>query len=155
MSKVLPVQIGIAIAFGCCVFCWWKGGKAERWGAGLIFGAFICDTLIGVVTYPNTPHLPAFIVDFVLACSLLALAIRFNSIWLGAAMLLQGLELAWYAFQSTSEGFNWRQYAHWANIQTALMLLSLVAGSVASWRRRVIIRRKALAVRSVGPHAIA
>ena len=138
-------HVGLLLVVGFCLFCWWKGGRAERWGVSLILGANVIDTVIGMMTYANTPHLPAFVIDFLLAVSLLVLAIRYSSIWVGAAMLLQGAELAWYAIQSTGDGFNWREYARLANLQTALMLLSLVGGTTASWRRRIRARRKGAA----------
>ena len=137
MGNTITSPLGALLLLLCGGFALCKGGRAERWGAALIFVTNVMGDAASFAGGPDFPYFINFVLDLTLPVGLLLLAVSFSSLWLGFAMLLQGVALACYAMQSTGDGLQRHQYAHWVNMLTTLMLLSVVAGTSASWRRRL------------------
>lgn len=145
-------QLETLVVLGVCVFAWLKGGPPERYGALFIFvtnaAADVAMRLAprgaGHTVFPDTI---VFTLDFVLAVGLLILAIRYSSMWLGAAMLLQSAGLGLHGLEFVGDGVSRRAYITAIVVMTMLMMLCIAAGTIVSWRRR-IRERETGAVRS-------
>ena len=123
-----------------CLFSWIKGSAAERLGAA-VFGLAALGTLLAeMITHQATPVVGELLLDTTEAIAFLALAIRYNNLWVGGAMMLKGIQLAIHATHLTDGedpmllGFN--LYAASLNLLSDLMALSLIAATFAAMRRR-------------------
>ncbi len=141
MSHALFVQLEFVLTIGACAFSLLKGGVAERWGATLIVGDYVLAEIAVLLSYPHFPTSINFALDFALAVALLIVAIRFSSLWLGGAMLLQSIALCSYGFAASGDGLHNRSYVILNNGLSLLMLACIVSGAVGSWRKRIKMRR--------------
>jgi hypothetical protein len=140
----LLLKAEIFLIFLCCAFGIVKGGPAERAGASLILAAYlICDVALALykLSFPTTA---IFVSDFVLAISLLAVAIRYSSLWLGCAMMLQSIALCSQGLAFGGDGLRAHEQLWLNNCVSMLMMACIIAGSISSWRRRIKARRVAL-----------
>lgn len=137
MGHTWQSQLSVLLLVGTCLFAWWKGSAAERGGALFILGTNIAADIAMVITAPNFPGTFVFAGDLTLAVALLVLAIRYSSMWLGAAMLLQSAGLGLHGMQLIGDGFSNLIYITAIAVMSNLMLLCIVAGTVASWRARL------------------
>lgn len=125
---------------GICAFAWFKGRPAERYGSS-IFAASSFTTLgIQIWTGQSVPVVPEALLDTAVAVAFLVLAIRYNNLWLGAAMIVKGVQLAINGSHLTElddakvGGFN--LYAASLNLITLVILLVFLAATLASVRER-------------------
>ena len=124
-------MIGVSLTMS-----WWKGSWAERYGALLLLFSNVSSDVAMALAFPHTPQMLLFIIDFLLAVGLLALALRFSSLWLGLAMLLQSIALFAHAYVFGGDGLD---ELHWMiinNVISALMLGCIIVATMASWRAR-------------------
>ena len=77
-----------------------------------------------------------FVIDFALAFCLLFVALRYSSLWLGGAMLLQSVALCLQAFDFAGEGPSSLVHVMANNGISYAMLGCLLAGLAASWRTK-------------------
>lgn len=122
-----------AAILGVTVFAWVKGGWPERLGAS--FNLFIAGLfLVLQFGMPSTMLAPGLLViDGLLGVGLLGLAIRYTSLWLGAAMLLQAAQFSLHAFYYvTAKSFD-LLFAVVNNVVSWGILIAIVAGTFASW----------------------
>ena len=90
-------EVGLATLFLTGAFAWWKGGAPERLGT-LVFGLGTVGA--DVWRAANGEHaavMPLFAVDLMMALGFLYIAIRYSSLWLGAAMMLLAASFALHA----------------------------------------------------------
>lgn len=128
---------GLAVASG---FAWWAGGRPERLGTALLaatwLGADMARSFVGRLVPTET----LLVSDFITSAGLLYIAIRYSSLWLGAAMILQSFGFAMHAMQMTDdEAPRWKGFIVYLlinNVLSYLVLLTLVAGSLANLARR-------------------
>lgn len=145
LVNAIVVGIGILLPIATCIFAWFKGGKAERFGATIFFAAGMGTLTFEMLTHQSTPVVAELLLDSAEAVGFLVLAIRYNNLWVGAAMMLKGLQLAVHATHLTDEadpmfaGFN--LYAASLNLISLLLCIVLLGGTVASIRRRVAERK--------------
>jgi hypothetical protein len=134
-------------------FALWKGGPAERIGASLNLLCAIATELAHMIWVPEDAVLPLLMIDFALAFGFLMLAVRFASIWLGAAMILQAVQFSLHAWYMITERAHDLFYFRVNNLDTVGITLMLVIGTVLSWRRRLRQRRAPQQVRApIRPH---
>jgi hypothetical protein len=132
--------IGVGLFVSSCLLAWIKGGKAERWGASLYVFSALGTLGFEMVTGQATPVLEELLLDTAVAVGFLVLAIRYNNLWLGAAMMVKGLQLAVHATHLTDGedpmflGFN--LYAASLNLISLVICLILGGGTLASMRQR-------------------
>ncbi|HEY8573786.1 hypothetical protein [Phenylobacterium sp.] len=95
----MPVEplLAALILFGvsACVFALIRGGKDERIGAAVILAnlvAALINELLGQA------QIGTLLIDGITALILLGVAVRFASAWLGAVMLLYGLQFTLQAY---------------------------------------------------------
>jgi hypothetical protein len=119
-----------------CLFAWFRGAAAERWGATWVLAMYVASDIAIGLTYPHVPQMILFSLDFLLAAGLLILAIRYSSLWLGTAMLLQSIALCAHAFRLAGEGLRALQWMILNNVISELMLVCIVIATAISWRAR-------------------
>ncbi len=130
-----------------CMLAWLRGSAAERYGAAMVGLAWTLVIVFQFVFANAGPSLwvvsvPMLICDFLLSFGLLVLALRFASLWVGAAMLAQSAQLAMQAMFIADGGRTHHAFAAGSNICSAVLLAALLFGTLSSWRRRVTQRRE-------------
>ncbi len=128
-------QIGLILLACTCLFAWLKGGSAERAGASLIGGAWVASLCVQALTPGATHEIFLLIFDFLLAFGLLAMAIRYASLWLGVAMILQGVILALHSEALSGWSLNLRQYVIALNVCSIGMLAPIAWATAVQWVR--------------------
>jgi len=117
-------------------FALFRGGRPEQIGASINLACAIAAELAHMVWGPEDSSVPLLLIDFALALGFLLLAVRFASIWLGAAMLLQAAQFSLHAWYIVEERPHDLFYFRVNNIDTIGISLVLVIGTVMAWRRR-------------------
>lgn len=131
----LPM-IGWAATLAVLAFAWWRGGSAERYGASLKIATSLVALAIHHLFNQETISVALLVADGILAVGFLILAIRYSSLWIGVAMLLQAGQFSLHAYYLVSELQRDRFYAIANNLVTLAILLCIVAGTVLAWRAR-------------------
>jgi hypothetical protein len=134
MSGIIT-EIGLLLLVGACAFAWMKGGAAERAGASLIGGVWIASLAVQILAPKGTHELFLLMFDFALAFGLLAIAIRYTSLWIGVCILLQAVILALHSESMAGWSLNIRQYVVALNVCSILMLCPIVAATALHWTR--------------------
>ncbi|MDP1962217.1 MAG: hypothetical protein Q8K93_08455, partial [Reyranella sp.] len=78
---------------------------------------------------------PVLIGEGLLAFGFLALAIRYASLWLGAAMILQGIQFSLHAFYLVMERGHDRLFAAVTNVVTMGIIIGILVGTTLAWRQ--------------------
>ena len=129
---------------GVCAFAWFKGGAAERYGAVVFLVSSLGAVGFELSTHQYLPVVQMLMLDTLVALAFLALAIRFNSLWLGAAMIVKGLQLGLHATHLTDSGdaylAGFNLYAVGLNLIALSILLIFFGATLASIRGRSAIR---------------
>lgn len=138
--NAIVVPVGVLLPIVSAAFAWFKGGPAERYGAALFCisatGTFAFEILTGI----STPVIFELFLDTAVAVGFLGLAIRYNNLWLGAAMMVKGVQLGIHATHLTDGedpmflGFN--MYAAGLNLISLLICIILISGTAVSARQR-------------------
>ena len=140
-----------ATTFAVCFLAWKRGGVAERYGATMVTAAWTLALIFESLFANWGPSLwvvsvPMLVCDFLLSFGLLVLALRFASLWVGAAMLAQSAQLGMHAFFIAGGGRARLAFAEGSNICSGVLLAALLLGTLSSWRRRVMRQREGLAL---------
>jgi hypothetical protein len=135
MPNSVLVQIVWLSILATFLFAIWKGGQAERWAGSLVVGGSIYAFLIHRTVDPDMLSTALLGGEFLLAMGFLALAIRFASLWLGGAMLLQAVQFMLHAWYLLGEKPADMLFSIINNIDTIGILLCIVVGTVTAWRR--------------------
>ncbi len=131
---------GNGLLVASCLLAWIRGGLAERLGAGLYFASASFDVAIRLATGQALAIVPELMFDGLVAVGFLVLAIRYNSLWLGAAMMLKGVQLALHAAHLTDGAdlhigpFN--VYTLSLGVVSMLISSTIIAGTIAGMRSR-------------------
>jgi len=143
MPTSLPAQALLAFAIATCALALWKGGTAERVAALLI--------LVNTTIFIAKPLLPASLVgvtflmaDAMTAFGMLALTLRYGSLWLGGAMLLYAAQFALHAYYFVTERPADLFKATVNNLNFLGILLCLALGIATAVRRRAAAANSAL-----------
>jgi len=132
----LPM-IGWAATLAVLGFAWWKGGSAERYGASLKLITSLFAFSVHHLFNQETISVALLVADGVLAVGFLILAIRYSSLWIGAAMLLQAGQFSLHAWYLVAELQRDLFYAVANNLVTLSILLCILAGTIIAWRARL------------------
>jgi hypothetical protein len=135
------VQLVSLIALGICLLAIWKGGSAERVGSGLILGIALGRLITGQFFSPDMKPVLILIGDGLTAMGLLAVALRYGSLWLGGAMLLYAAQFTLHSYYFVTARPNDNFHAAVNNIDFFGIILCLAFGALVSWRRRMIAAR--------------
>lgn len=129
----------IPLAGGVAVF---KGDKPERYGAIILLTPTLLEDVVLPVAkhfgYPLHDSMPyvELLSTFAVSSGFLYLAVRYASLWLAAAMVVQGTELYFARAFIDSSPRNFNLYATEVNIITAGVLGILGGAAIVSWRAR-------------------
>lgn len=141
----MPIDVIVVnlVMLGIVGLAIWKGGLAERHGA-IIYGFFwIAALLVTTLTVTSSPlyMYTILLADWAIAFGFLYLAIRHSNLWIATAMIAQGLSSAAHAYRleeefalSESAIYAWRSAI---NMLSLIVILSLLFGTLYSWRKRV------------------
>jgi hypothetical protein len=140
--------LGLAGMVATCAFAWWKGGPPERLGTLMVAGVWLGADLARSFVGEMVPTVILLASDFLISAGFLYVAIRYSSLWLGAAMILQAMSFALHAAQmSDSDAPRWHGWIIYlliSNVLSYLVLLTLSGGTLATvLRRRRLARAKA------------
>jgi hypothetical protein len=141
MFQSVESQLSFVALFVCCGLAIWKGGAPERGGALMILVTWLGATLIQAVAKAYILPILFLVSDAVLAAGLLLLAIRYSSLWMGAAMLLQAIGLSLHAAYFAAEKADLSRHTLWLyiagkNVASFAMLLVILAAGIVAWRKR-------------------
>lgn len=134
MPTTLPAQILWVAIIAVCAFGLLKGGPAERIGAGMTLLISIAFVVVNELVPEVARPIPHLVLDGVLALSFLALAVRYASLWIGAAMLLQGVQFSLHAYFFVTKLTPGVTYAIINNLVTWGTLLGILLGTLAVLR---------------------
>ena len=138
----------LGVMLGVCLLAWFKGRPADKYGA-LVFLASVGATMaLEFGTGSLNPLVPELFFDGLEAAGFLFLAVRYNNLWLGAAMIAKGLQLALHATHLTDTQDpalgRINLYAASLTLISFIILMIILGGTLASIRaRRATDSRKA------------
>jgi hypothetical protein len=143
MSGLSPLYILAQAATVATVgFALWKGDRATR-AAAVAFGLLDVATF---VVNPNFHNIASetmlLVIDFVCAVTFLLLAVRYASLWLGAAMIFQAAQFSLHAYYLVMELPHDLLHAWINNADDWGIMVSIVVGVVLAIRRRQALARE-------------
>jgi hypothetical protein len=137
----------VGLLIGVSLLALWKGGAAERIGGALNLAAGMFATFLHPQLSPQAQPTALLMVDAALAGGFLFLALRYASLWLGGALLLQAVQFslhAYYIVMGNSHDFSREPYFMLINnLDTSGINVCILLGTVLAWRKRVVDRRLA------------
>lgn len=129
LHNLLRIAIVLVTAFA-----WFKGGSAERIGATVnLVGTLVVLFLIRVMRQEQI-GLVLLGLDGALGLVFLALAVRYTSLWLGAAMLLQAVQFSLHAYYLVLDRKVDLLFAVVNNVVSWGVLLAILIGTLVAWR---------------------
>ena len=129
-----PVVIGLLLfSATACLLALAKGGRAER-----IAGAIVLANLLAGMAGALWFHSQLFLLaaDGLTALALLPLTMRYLNAWLGAVMILYGLQFALHAAYAVLERPNDLLHAVLNNIDFMAVNACLMGATLVTWTRR-------------------
>jgi hypothetical protein len=115
---------------------WLRGGWPERIGASLNLGAAVAFWIGQSFSSLSGFAVGLLVIDILLGVGFLILAIRFTSLWLGGAMLLQAVQFSLHAYYLVSNRPNDRLFAIVNNVESWGVLACILAGVATTWIQR-------------------
>jgi hypothetical protein len=131
--------IGLSLLLiGVCLFALWKGGPAERAGAGVVLVMVIVERGLQAVLPYGWWIVLGLSCDALNALGLLAVTLRYASLWLGGAMLFYAAQFTLHSFYFVT-GRKDTDVLHMVltDINFGAILFCLVVGTILAWRRRL------------------
>ena len=143
--NVCMLVVLLAAMVATLLLAWLGGRPAERLGASLYGASFFGTMALEIFTGQSLPVVPELFLDTLVAFGFLVLSIYYNNLWLGAAMMIKGLQLGMHATHLTDvtdpifDGLN--MYAVGLNFVSLMILLTIMGGTIATMRARRASRR--------------
>jgi hypothetical protein len=140
MFQETASQVVLVVTFITVAFAWWKGDRPERIGS--LFNA-ICSigaVLFQVLSQQQFGTTPILVADGLLATGFLILALRYASLWLAAAMVLQAATFLIHAsllmgLLPEGQPPHFYYYAT-MNVLGMAVMISILLGTAGAWYRR-------------------
>lgn len=130
-------------AVAVCAVAFWKGDAAARIASVLnLFNAAALPFLRIIIGY-HTGEVLQLMSDFIAAVGFLLLAVRFASVWLGTAMLLQSAQFSLHAFYLVTERPHDLLHAWINNTNQWLIYLCILIGVALAVHHRIQHAREA------------
>jgi hypothetical protein len=120
-----------------CSLAWWKGDVAERWGSTINLVGTVTAFFAHYVLARDALDVALLFADGFLAFGLLFLGVRYASLWIGAAMLLQAVQFLLHTYYFVLEIQHDLGYAVVNNLVSLGILAAIFAGILRSLRRRL------------------
>lgn len=127
----------LAVIFTVCALALAKGGPPERFGALIVLGTTVGVELIHMLAPRDMQSLLLLAIDGLIAGGFLLIALRYTSLWLGGAMLLQAVQFSLHAYYLVTQQRLDLTYKTINNIDTGGVLLCILIGTVLTWRKRI------------------
>ena len=129
-----PLVLGLTLfALAVWVFAFWRGGRAERWGAAVIMAnqalTFLLSYVVGQSSGGLIGSVAQLSLDGVTAAALLLVLMRFGRPWLGVAMLLYAAQFGLHSFYFVGELKKDYLHAVLNNLNFLAIHLSLAVGT--------------------------
>ena len=128
----------------CCLFAFWKGGRAER-AAAIAVAANMLIGQTGHLIAPGLNDQIRLINDGLTALILLGITVRYGAMWMGGVMLFYAAQFAMHSFYIVMQKDPDYLRALINNIDYLGIVSCLIIGTIVAWRRRVRLRAKAAA----------
>jgi hypothetical protein len=135
-SANLAILILTGLTLSVCLFAILKGGPAERRGAILILFMLAVGRSLKLVSPAEIRPLVDLSSDAVLAVGLLLLTLQFGSPWLGVTMLFYAAQFTLHSFYLVTARPEDSFHDLVNNGNFLAIHLSLIVGTVMSWRQR-------------------
>lgn len=132
----LVALIGWLLILAACLVAWRFGGKAERQASMLVLATSFLTSFPRLIADHDLQRLAFLGLDGAVALGLLLLALRYARVWLGVAVLLQGVQFSLHAYYLVASKPYDNIYALVNNLVSLGVLCSLATGSVLAWRAR-------------------
>lgn len=142
MSFVIATIL-LALCLLICVFALIVGGGSEQIGAGIIIANLVAGVINERWLHSDLTHLA---IAGVTALVLLAVAVRYASLWLGGVMLLYALQFALDAYYMVLGQKHDTLFLVANNVLFSTVTLCLAVGTAFTWRRRVQFANRAPAI---------
>lgn len=140
LLDIVTVLTLALLVVGCCGFAIVKGSPGERYGAAVYALFLLGGAAYEFVSGQAAPALVMLGVDLAIAIGFLVLAIRFNNLWMGSAMILQGIEFGLHVSRLTEAQephlFGLRFYVLALNVVAVLILFIMVGATISAIYRR-------------------
>ncbi|WP_419319944.1 hypothetical protein ACN2C7_03755 [Caulobacter sp. ErkDOM-E] len=134
-TSLAPI-IGWTVLVAILVVAFLKGGLAERFGALLVLISAAVAMAIHVLAPRDLQPTLLLMDEAFLALGFLLLALRYTSVWLGGAMILQAVQFSLHAYYLVGELPRNRTYAIINNVDTIGVLACILVGTLLAWRKR-------------------
>jgi hypothetical protein len=134
-ASLLSLVLMFLVVAGCC-FAFWKGGPAERIGAGVILANLLLTSPVDIIWANASFSVYGLIINGLTAGALLFVALRYASLWLGGVMLLYAIEFGLHAFYFVTERPYDLPHMIINNSDFMGVVICLVTGTAVAWRRR-------------------
>ncbi|QUD86616.1 hypothetical protein [Phenylobacterium montanum] len=118
-------QFGLGLLTLTCAYAWWKGGRAEKLGMMVVAGCWIGSDLLRAISGELIPTVILFGADAAFSIGLLIIAIRYASVWVGMAMLLESMLFALHGIQLDDA-----DAPRWRGMVVYLLLNNMISYSV-------------------------
>jgi hypothetical protein len=136
-----PFILGlITLTLGISLFALWKGGPAERLGGAVVGTNLILSVVSGFLLPPSLEPIYRLTLDGLTALSLLVIAVRFASFWLGGAMLLYAAQFSLHAFYLVTSRPVDLTHVRINTMNFLGISICLAVGTIVGWRHRVLTR---------------
>jgi hypothetical protein len=100
----------------------------------------ILGMVLDTILRPDAKPIADLALDAGLALGFLALAVRFASLWLGGAMILQAVQFSMHAYYLVSERARDATFFRINNLDSYGILACIMVGTALTWRKRVTER---------------
>jgi len=137
MSPFLTYILLTLLLVGVCLFAVWRGGPAERAGAVVVLVMVIVERGLQAVMPQGWWVVLGLSCDALNALGLLAVTLRYASLWLGGAMLFYAAQFTLHSFYFVT-GRKDSDWLHMAvtDVNFGGILVCLVVGTLLAWRAR-------------------
>jgi len=136
MSSVLLYIALQTFSVLAALFALVKGGKGERWAAGVVLLNLVIGTSAAVITRQNV-EIVRLANDGLAPTALLVITLRYGAFWLGAAMLLFAAGFAVHSFYIVTERALDLPYVVINVISWNGLIWCLIIGTIIAWTRRI------------------
>lgn len=138
MSPFLTYILLSLLLVATCLFAIWKGGPAERAGASVVLVMVIFERLAQAAMPQGWWVILGLSCDALTALGLLAVTLRYASLWLGGAMLFYAAQFTLHSFYFVT-GRPDADLLHMVltDFNFGAILVCLVVGTVLAWRTRL------------------
>ena len=142
MHVQLAPFFGWAATLVVCGLAWTRGSPAERWGSVIVLIGSIVSIPIQFLLPEPSQAVVSLLCEGLYGLSFLMLALRYASPWLGGAMLLQAIQFSLHAYYIVGDLPHDQTYRIVNNLNSAGVLICILFGIFASWRRQARIQAK-------------